>query len=254
MERLEGHRCIIVGGTSGMGEATVDGFMELGAKVVFTGRNQEAGKTIADRSGATFMRQDLMEHDKVKDVIDEAVDTLGGLDSIFVAAAIIPDPCPAESTSVEDFMRIMDANVVGTFLANQAAFPHLKENGKGSIVNFSSAGGFLGYPGCVAYSASKGAVASLTRTLAMEWGRHNIRVNMIAPAIWTPMYDKARAAMTAEQLAAHDENQKRSVHIKGKLGDPTEDYLPVAAFLASDSSGYMTGQTFSVDGGKLMLR
>lgn len=253
MERLDGKRIIVIGGTSGMGESTVYGFRELGAKLVFTGRNIDAGKEIAERSGAVFKELDLLEHDKVKPVIGEAVFELGGLDSIFVAAAMHPQYYPAEVLPVDDFQRIVDANLIGTFLCNQAAFEHLKENG-GAIVNFTSATGFTGYIGHASYAASKGGVATLVRSLADEWGKYNIRVNSIAPTIWTPMYDRARAAMTPEQLAAHDENQKKTIPIKGKLGDPMEDYLPVAAFLASDSSRYMTGQTFSVDGGKLKLR
>jgi NAD(P)-dependent dehydrogenase (short-subunit alcohol dehydrogenase family) len=253
MERLDGKRVIVVGGTSGMGESTVDGFMDIGANVVFTGRNEEAGSTIAKRSGATFIRQDLSEHDQVKVVIDQAVEILGGLDSLFMVAALHPSPYPAEVLPVEDFERILDANVIGTFLANQAVFPYLKESG-GSIVNFTSATGFTGYLYHSSYAASKGAVASLTRTLAQEWGKYNIRVNMIAPAIWTPMYDRARAAMSPEQLVAHDANQKQNTPIDGKLGDPVRDYLPVAAFLVSESSRYITGQAIPVDGGKLMLR
>jgi NAD(P)-dependent dehydrogenase (short-subunit alcohol dehydrogenase family) len=253
MERLDGKRIIIIGGTSGMGEATVDGFRELGAMVVFTGRNEEAGATIAKRTGAAFKQLDLMEHDTVKPVIAEAVFELGGLDALFVPAALHPKPYPAEVLPLEDFQRIMDANVTGTFLSNQAAFPHLKDKG-GTIVNYTSATGFTGYPYHASYAASKGAIASWVRTIAHEWGKYDIRVNMIAPAIWTPMYDRARAAMSPEQLAAHDANQKQNTPIKGRLGDPLEDYLPVAAFLASDSSRFMTGQTFAVDGGKLMLR
>jgi NAD(P)-dependent dehydrogenase (short-subunit alcohol dehydrogenase family) len=253
MERLDGKRIIVIGGTSGMGESTVDGFRELGAKVIFTGRNEKAGTVIAERSGAVFKKLDLMEHDTVKPVIDEAVFDLGGLDSLFMVAALHPEYTPTENLPLEDFLRIMDANMTGTYLANVAVFPHLKEKG-GSIVNFTSATGFTGYVGHASYAASKGAVASWTRTVASEWGKYNIRVNMVAPAIWTPMYDRARANMTPEQLAAHDANQKVNTPIKGRLGDPIEDYLPVAAFLASDSSHYMTGQTFAVDGGKLMLR
>jgi NAD(P)-dependent dehydrogenase (short-subunit alcohol dehydrogenase family) len=253
MERLDGKRIIVIGGTSGMGESTVDGFRELGAKVVFTGRNEEAGAKIAARSGATFKKLDLAKHDTIRPIVDEAVFELGGLDSLFMVAALHPQYTPTEDLPLDDYLRIMDANMTGTYLANVAVFPHLKEKG-GAIVNFTSATGFTGYVGHASYAASKGAVASWTRTVAMEWGKYNIRVNMIAPAIWTPMYDQARAAMTLEQLAAHDENQKHNTPIKGRLGDPTEDYLPVAAFLASESSHYMTGQTFAVDGGKLMLR
>ena len=253
MESLDSKRIIIIGGTSGMGEATVDGFRELGAKVVFTGRNKKAGEEIAQRSGAVFKELDLTDRDSIQPVISEAVFELGGLDSLFVPAAVHPQYYPAEVLPVEDFERILNTNVTGTFLANQAAFPHLKEHG-GSIVDFTSATGFSGYPGYASYATSKGAIASWVRTIAIEWGKYNIRVNMICPAIWTPMFDQARAEMTSEQLTVFDEGMKQRMPLKGRLGDPMEDYLPVAAFLASDSSRFMTGQILSVDGGMHMVR
>lgn len=254
MERLDGKKILIVGGTSGMGEATVDGFCELGATVVFTGRNEEAGKTIAERSGATFIKNDLLQHDTVKPMVDEAVEAMGGIDVLFMVAAIHPRPYPTDVAPLDDFMRIVDANLFGTFLTNQAVFPYFKEQGFGNIVNFSSATGFSGYPYHASYAASKGAVTSFVRTLAQEWGPLNIRVNMIVPAIWTPMYDTTRANMAPEQLAAHDANQLKNTPLGGKLGDPMKDYLPVAAFMASDSSRFITGQAIPVDGGKLMMR
>jgi NAD(P)-dependent dehydrogenase (short-subunit alcohol dehydrogenase family) len=253
MERLDGKRIIIVGGTSGMGEATVDGFAELGANVIFFGRNETAGEEIARRSGAVFKRLDMKDHPTVRERIDEAAFELGGLDALFNPAAMEPEFSPAESIPEDSFETVMDTNVTGTYLTNIAAFPHLKEKG-GAIVNFTSATGFVGFPGRSHYAASKGAVAGWTRSIALEWGRYMIRVNMISPAIWTPMYDRIRASMTPEQLKAHDESQLKTTPIGGKLGDPKSDYLPVAAFLASDSSRFMTGQTFAVDGGKLMMR
>ena len=147
----------------------------------------------------------------------------------------------------------MDINSTGTFLTNTLSFPHLKQRG-GAILNFSSAGGIQGYPNKAHYAASKGAVSAWVRSIAKEWGQYNIRVNAIAPAIWTPMYDKTRASMNPEQLAAHDEMLKASIPLGGKLGDVEKDYLPVMRFLCSDDAKFMTGQMFAIDGGAIMLR
>jgi NAD(P)-dependent dehydrogenase (short-subunit alcohol dehydrogenase family) len=136
---------------------------------------------------------------------------------------------------------------------NRAVFPHLRDHG-GSIINFASGAGALGLPNKAAYSAAKGAVLAWTRTVAQEWGPHNIRVNAIAPAIWTPMYEKTRAEMSPEQLSSHDAYMAKVIPLGGKLGDMVEDLVPVLAFLASPGSRFMTGQIIAVDGGTLMVR
>jgi NAD(P)-dependent dehydrogenase (short-subunit alcohol dehydrogenase family) len=131
-------------------------------------------------------------------------------------------------------------------------FPFLKEKG-GKILNFASAVAVLGSPRFAHYAASKGAVLSWTRSIALGWGRYGITCNVIAPAIWTPMYEKSRAVLSPEALAQHDAEQARKRPLNGgRFGDPEKDFLPVMIFLASDGANYLTGQTFNIDGGGLM--
>ncbi|CAN5338235.1 SDR family oxidoreductase [soil metagenome] len=250
--RLDGNRIIITGGASGMGEGLVRAFPQLGASVVSLDLSEEVGSRIASESGAEFVAVDVSDKDSVDSAVDEAVSKLGGLDVLIHAAGIAPSS-PGESTSVELWNTVMSINALGTLLTNQAAFRHLKAEG-GRILNFASAAGVVGLPNKSAYAASKGAVLGFTRTVAAEWAKYNITVNAIAPAIWTPMYDKTRSEMTPEQLSAHDAMMAKAVPIGGKLGDIDSDFVPVMAFYASRGAGFMTGQTISVDGGTLMVR
>jgi NAD(P)-dependent dehydrogenase (short-subunit alcohol dehydrogenase family) len=126
--------------------------------------------------------------------------------------------------------------------------------GGGRIINFASAAGMAGYPGRAAYAASKGAVLSFVRTLAVEWAKYEITVNSLCPMIWTPMYDTTRAAMSEAELAAHDERFRELIPLGGKLGDIQQDLVPVVAFLAGETSRFMTGQIFCIDGGRQTVR
>lgn len=249
---ISGKRIIITGGTSGMGQALVEAFPGLGARVVFLGRNSAKGNALAASTGARFTQADVCDEDAVKQAIDSAVDYLGGLDVLVHASGISPGS-KAESITLAGWNEVMTTNSTGTFLTNIHAFPHLKDNG-GTILNFSSAGGIQGYAGKAHYAASKGAVTAWVRSIAREWGQYNIRVNAIAPAIWTPMYDQTRASMTPEQLQQHDAMMKGAMPLGGKLGDVQHDFVPVLRFLCSDDSRFMTGQVFAIDGGILMLR
>ncbi|MDB6062639.1 MAG: Short-chain dehydrogenase [Verrucomicrobiaceae bacterium] len=249
---ISGKKIIIAGGTSGMGQAMVEAFPALGAQVIFFGRSVDKGNALARSSGARFIEADVADEDSIKSAIERAVAELGGLDVLITAAGVAPGAA-AENITLADWLEVMAINVTGTYLTNTIAFPHLKEHG-GTILNFSSAGGIQGYAGKAHYAASKGAVVAWTRSLAKEWGRYNIRVNAIAPAIWTPMYDKTRASMSAEQLDQHDRMMLGAVPLGGKLGNVTDDFLPVMRFLCSDDAKFMTGQVFAIDGGVLMLR
>ena len=122
------------------------------------------------------------------------------------------------------------------------------------VLFISSTYSIRGVNGQAIYSASKGAVVAWTRTVAKEWGKHGITVNMIAPAISTPMYAKTRSLMTAEQLAALDATLRAEMPIDGKLGEIDRDLVPLLVFLAGPGARFMTGQIFSVDGGILMVR
>ena len=120
--------------------------------------------------------------------------------------------------------------------------------------NTTSTSGLFGNVGQANYGSAKAGIAGLTIILSMELGRYGVTVNAIAPAIWTPMYDKTRSEMTPEQLAAHDAMMAKAVPLGGRLGDIETDFVPVLAFYASPGAKFMTGQTISVDGGTLMVR
>ncbi|APR51068.1 SDR family NAD(P)-dependent oxidoreductase [Sphingomonas koreensis] len=249
---LEGRRIIVTGGASGMGEGLVRALPAMGARIVSLDLNADAGARVAGEAGATFLAVDVTDKASVDAATNQAVAALDGLDVLIHAAGIAPG-APAESIPQEQWLEAIAVNATGTFLVNQAVFPHLKDRG-GAIINFASAAGIKGYPGKAAYAAAKGAVVAWVRSIASEWGRYNIRVNAIAPTIWTPMYDKTRSSMSTDQLAAHDAALKIAIPIGGKLGDIGRDLVPVVAFLASDGAHFMTGQIIPVDGGALMMR
>jgi NAD(P)-dependent dehydrogenase (short-subunit alcohol dehydrogenase family) len=253
MKSLSGQRIIVTGGASGMGQSLVEALPASDAKVVSLDLNEAAGSAIAKAAGAHFVGCNVTQEKSVQDAVQSAVKWLGGLDVLVHAAGIAPG-CRAENIRLEDWNQVMAVNATGTFLTNVAAFPYLKDNGGGTILNFASAAGVNGYIGKAHYAASKGAVLAWVRSLAGEWGQYNIRINAIAPAIWTPMYDKTRAGMPPDVLARHNEKMREAVPLGGKLGDVARDFVPVMAFLCSEDAHYMTGQVFAIDGGILMMR
>lgn len=253
MCELNGRRIIITGGASGMGECLVRELPKLGARVISMDWSAEVGSAIASEADAKgFVAVNVADEASVVRAVEFACVQLGGLDVLIHAAGISPSS-PAQNISLELWDKVFAVNATGTFLMNRAVFPYMREQG-GSILNFASAAGAVGLPNKAAYSAAKGAVLAWTRTIAQEWGPYNIRVNAIAPAIWTPMYDKTRSEMTAPQLAAHDAFMAKVVPLGGKLGDLVEDFVPVLAFLSSSGARFLTGQIFAVDGGTLMVR
>lgn len=248
---LSGRRIIVTGGASGMGAGLVRALPKLGARVVSLDRSL-AGRAIADEAGAYFTAVEITDAASVAEAVETAVGALNGLDVLIHAAGVAPGGA-AEAISLAEWDMTLTVNATGTFLINQAVFPHLREAG-GAIINFVSAAGIEGYPGKAAYAAAKGAVVAWTRSIAREWAVHNIRVNAVAAAIWTPMYDATRAAMTPDQLTLHDEAMRRAIPLGGRLGDVDADFAPVIVFLASEDARFITGQILPVDGGAIMMR
>jgi NAD(P)-dependent dehydrogenase (short-subunit alcohol dehydrogenase family) len=257
-DSLAGVRAIVTGGASGMGAGIVGAYASRGAHVISLDIQAGLGTEIAEKATAAgpgrarFIEVDVSAKASVDAAFAQAHEALGGLDVLVHAAGIAPG-APAASITVEDWDKVFAINARGTFLTNQAAFRYLRDSG-GRIINFASSAGVIGLRNKAHYSASKGAVVAWTRTVAKEWGEHGITVNMIAPAISTPMYAKTRSLMTTEQLAALDATLRSEMPIDGQLGEIDRDLVPLMVFLAGPGARFMTGQIFSVDGGILMVR
>ena len=258
MMDLTGKRVIVTGGASGIAASAVRGLTAAGAAVASIDLS-DAGHAVAAQATATgpgkasFHQANVADRPAMASAVTAAVAELGGLDALIHAAAV-QQYKPAETLEDDDWDRVVGINARGTMIANQLVFPHLMANGGGRIVNFASAAGMTGLAGCAHYAASKGAVLGWTRTLAQEWGPHGISVNAVAPGMWTAMYDKTRAGMTPEQLAAHDAMMARMIPLGGRLGDPDADMTPVLLFLVSDAARFINGQTLPVDGGMVLSR
>lgn len=248
-KQLEGKRIIVTGGAAGIGAAVVAGYLAEGATVAAVDLQLEDG---IGSDGVLQRKLDVSDRPAVTKVFDELVAELGGLD-VLVNVAGIERGGPSEEIPDADWDAVFAVNAKGTMNTNSAAFPHLKENG-GAIINFGSRSGVVGVPQQAAYSASKAAVHTWTRAVAQEWAPYNIRVNAVAPAMWTGMYDDFRERLSAGELAEHDAVMAAQIPLGGKLGDPAADLVPVLVFLASDGSHFMSGQYFPIDGGWLHTR
>jgi NAD(P)-dependent dehydrogenase (short-subunit alcohol dehydrogenase family) len=252
---LMGKRFIVTGAGSGMGKAAALALVQHGASVAAIGRSASIVDIIGEADAKSHERLfalvgDVSDPATVSRVIPLAVERLGGLDGLIHAAGIAPNAMVDEMT-VAEFDEVFAVNMRGTFLTNQAVFPFLKKRG-GRILNFASPVGVTGMAGKAHYAASKGAVLAWTRSLAREWGQYEITVNAIAPAIWTPMFERTRASMGEAAVAQLDAMLKQKVPIGGSLGS-IEDFLPLMLFLAGDGSRFLTGQTYVIDGGGLMM-
>lgn len=259
--QLENKKIIVTGGTKGIGAATVKAYVKEGAQVVFCGTNDERGKATeaaVNEIGpgkATYMQCDISKKEAVDEFFAKAIEVLGGLDVLANVAGVECNNA-AESYELKELEFLMSVNVYGTIYTNQAAYKYFKENGiEGNIINYSSDAALSGMPNGAAYSASKGAVISWTRSIAMEWGiESNVRCNCVNPTIKTPMYEAWLKTVDPAVKQMHLEGLKRRYPIDGSMGDAERDCAPVMVFLASDASRYMSGQIFAVNGGSNFVR
>jgi NAD(P)-dependent dehydrogenase (short-subunit alcohol dehydrogenase family) len=256
---LENKRIIVTGAAQGIGEATLRAFVREGANVVGFDLNEENGARVAasaasDGPGtASFRRVDVSDKAAVDVGVDSAVEELGGLD-VFINVAGFQRSSAADEISDDLFDSIFHVNVLGTVHTNQAAYRHMKPNHAGAIVNFGSMSGLTAELTNATYGMSKAAVHNWTRSVAREWGPDGIRVNAVLPYMNTPMFDKFRGSLTAEELAAYDAEIAKSIPLGGKFGNADLDLAPVLVFLASDASHFITGQLLPVDGGLASVR
>ena len=249
--RLAGKVAIITGAGQGIGAAIAEKYASEGCKVLITGRTlsklEEVSGMIADAGGICAPLEALAgEMDQSEKVVAKAIADWGRVDVLVNNAHTFTDYLPIEDPKMEANCKIdFQSAFFGSLQLMQLCFPHMQKQGGGSIINMGSSYGPRSEPGFLAYSASKEAIRSLTRTGAKEWGRHGIRVNTILPSALTP-----KSIWYLEDSGTYDaELAKVAI---GRFGVP-EDIAPMCLFLASDEGNYVTGQTIGVDGGSTMF-
>lgn len=247
--QLEGKRLVVTGAAQGLGAATVRALCGAGAHVVALDVREGPAELLPR---LTYLRCDVTDREQIDAAFARAAGQMGGIDGLAHAAGI-ERSMPAREIDDLHWETILNVNTRGTMLANQAAYRHMRGSGGGRIVNFGSIAGVTGQPGGAAYSASKGAVLAWSRAVAKEWGCDGITVNCVAPIIWSPMYERFRAELSPEDLAARDAVRAATIPLGPQFGDADRDLGPVMVFLMSDASRFITGQTLPVDGGALIL-
>ena len=241
---------IVTGGASGIGAASAVAFAREGACVTVADTNEHAGlatvnKILAEGNEAFFVPVDVTREPEIEQMVADTAARWGKIDILFNNAGILLVKT-IEQMSEEEWDRVMAVNVKSAFLATRHVVPHMRRNGKGAILNTGSIGSFTGQVGTPVYSASKGAIALLTKSLALDLGRDGIRVNCLCPGITdTPML--------REHLGHGDEGEARirarlSRVPLGKILSP-QDVARAAVYLVSDESEGITGILHVVDGG-----
>lgn len=246
MGRLDGKVCVITGAGGGMGREAAILFSEEGARVCAADVDLEAAQqTAKDARDAFAVGVDVADEESVRQMMDATAERYGGIDVLYNNAGISPDDdASILETSVEAWDRVQAVNTRGVFLCCKHGIPHLQKRGGGSVINVASFVAIVGAATSqISYSASKGAVLSMSRELAVQFARENIRVNALCPGpVETPLL-----------LNIFGDNpdalERRRIHWPtGRLAKPRE-VVNGALFLASDESSYVNGATFLVDGG-----
>lgn len=247
--KLEGKTCIVTGGASGIGRASAVALAREGAKVAVSDVDREGGQeTVALIEGnggeAIFVACDVAQEAQAKALVDATVEAFGGVNVLFNNAGINPMEGSVVDMAVEDWRRVFGINVDGIFFCSRFAIPEMLKAGGGRIINTASPASFKGWPGNSAYIASKGAVMSLTRAMAMDYAKSNIRVNALVPGLII-------TGIGRDFLAAQDDAAAVQAGVPvGRAGQPDE-VAPMVVYLASDDSVFSTGAPFYVDGGEL---
>jgi len=245
---LTGKVAVVIGGTSGIGRAIAHGLAEAGADVVATSRRAEqveaAAKEIEDRGRRTLrITSDVSDRSSLEKMRDQTIAAFGKVD-ILVNCAGRTKRAPTIDFAEADWNEIFDTNLTGTLRACQVFGRHLIERGYGRIINIASLSTFVALYEVAAYSASKAAVASLTKSLAVEWAPHGVCVNAIAPGVF-------RTALNQKLLDESERGREFLLRTPMKRFGNVEELAGAAVFLASDAASFVTGEILVVDGGFL---
>jgi len=250
--RLKDKVAVITGSGSGQGKEAAKLFAAQGARVIIAEWNEENGKKVEQEikeagNHATFIKTDVSNEENVKELVDQVTEQEQRIDILFNNAGIgfssraNYQMGSVLETPIEDWNNILSINLNGTYLMSKHILPIMIDQQSGSIVNNSSLNGILGVTGADAYTASKGGVVALSRVMAVDYGKYNIRVNCICPgAIDTPMI---REILDDPEIAKNYEAGPL-----GRVGKP-EEVAQAALFLASEEASYITGLVMPVDGG-----
>lgn len=249
--KLKDKAVIITGGAGGIGSGMVKAMAKEGAKVAIVDLNEEQGNAVLSElqeisPDSMFIKADLTEREKLHEIVDTVVEKYGKLD-VLVNNAHASRQVNFEDTTQADMDFSFDTGFYPTFYLMQSAFPHLKES-KGSVINFASGAGLEGQKTQTAYAAAKEAIRAISKVAANEWGEYGINVNIISPIAMTPGVE----AWSKEHPETFEAIVSK-VPMK-RWGDPEKDIGPIAVFLASEDSNYMTGQTLMADGGSIQIR
>lgn len=245
---LEGKTAVVVGGTSGIGRALSLGLAEAGADVVASARRKEQVEETAaaiEAAGKRTLRvaSDVSDRASLENLLAQTLEHFGKVDILINCAGKIKR-APTLTFPEEEWQSIIDTNLTGTLRACQIFGKHMLERGYGRIVNIASLNTYVALAEVAAYAASKAAVASLTRSLAVEWSKHGVLVNAIAPGVF-------RTALNAELLDSTPRGKELLMRTPmGRFGK-TEEVIGAAIYLSSDAASYVTGQVLVVDGGFL---